>query len=290
MDDKRTEAQRKEKEKRLNEVALQWKSLPPEGNEAVIVALRNEMWLLSFELYDPKQENFRSKGPNADREYQAASKTFLDVFEEVSQKYLPENGEFSHYLSHVFKLRQISTYRKESRTAPTGVSIESGNEDGSNIELPSTRVSNPEVLAMLNARFAELGAMILNFSLTKKKDSETRRMWYRLFFTEEMTLAAKTMELSVIHERDIFKAMKLSYLDYYMSKKCRTLRNITYTPLKPYGDVVPKKKDVRAEPKLPLPADISLNYLQICEGITKGDTARSEQLKNYNNDKRHLVP
>lgn len=283
------------KEARLNEAVLQWKSLPREGNGAALAALRNEIWILAFELFDPRTENFRSKGANTDRELERATMIFLDVFEEVMEKYLPEKGHFSNFLCFLLKRRLVSAYETDKIHSPEGDSIDDITEadDGSIIGGPTPAApedQEPEVRVMLNDLFAELTAMILNFSErhSGQSNNESRKMWYRLFYTEDMTLAAQTVELSTSHERDIFAAMKLPYLDYYMGKKCRTLRQLAHTSLKPYGEVVPARKGQREETPLPLPADVSLSYLKICENISAGSSARSNQMKPYRAEIREM--
>ena len=42
----------KEKENRLNRAARLWKTTPSEGNEALIESLRQQVFTLSFELFD----------------------------------------------------------------------------------------------------------------------------------------------------------------------------------------------------------------------------------------------
>lgn len=284
------------KEARLNEAVLQWKSLPREGNRAALAALRNEIWILAFELYDPKPGKFRSRGSNTAREFDRASMIFLDVFVEVMEKYSPEKGPFSNYLFFLLKRRTISAYRTDQIYTPEGDSIDAITETDDGIIIEGlTPVApedqEPEVRAMLNDLFAELTAMVLNFSErhSGRSNNETRKMWYRLFYTEDMTLAAQTAELSTSHERDIFAAMKLPYLDYYMSKKCRALRQLAHTPLKPYEESVPERKGRTEETPLPLPADVSLSYLKICENISAGAGARSNQLNIYKTEKREML-
>lgn len=285
-----------QKEARLNEIAIKWKTTQSAGNEAVLAALKNELWILSFELFDPTMENFRAKRPNKDREWERASMVFLDVFEEVCAKYSPDRGPFVNYLSYLLKRRLVSAYEAGNRNAPDGVSIdkEREDEDGGAMEQsePSAPLTDdPDWNATFDSYLAELTAMILNFSERHKDktDNKERRMWYRLFYTENMTLAAQTTELSLHHERDIFTAMKLPYLDYYMSKVCRTIHTLSHTPLKPYEEVVLARKGKTKETKLPLPADVSLSYLQICENISVGESARSNQMKGYKEEIKAML-
>lgn len=286
------------KKGRLNEIALRWKTTQTAGNEAVITALKNELWILSFELFDPTVESFREKGPNKDRELQRASMVFLDVFVEACAKYEPSKGPFTNYLSYLFKRRLVNAYEKDCISAPEGESINNEKEDENGIskagpEPVAPASDEPEENAVFHSYLAELTAMILNFSKRHKGKANNkehrRRMWYQLFYTENMTMAARTEKLSLRHERDIFAAMKLPYLDYYMSKICRTIDALANTPLKPYEEVVPARKGKIEETELPLPADVSLTYLRVCENISVKKNTRSRQLKNYKDEIKAML-
>lgn len=272
----------------INRMGQEWYDTPPEGNEAY----RHSLWCKIFIALDQCYKSDIQK------------EALMDIMCEEWKYFNPSIGTVSQFLGNRLKNRVIDIKRADITTAPAKViddktgqsktirgyvkSIDEPDDDGLSTDIPDPLAVNAEALAVFNARLVELGAMVLNLKLAKSSDTENRRMWYRLFYTEDVTLAAKTDELSVIHERDIFSAMKLPYLDYYMRKKCRTLRQITYTPLKAYGEIVPQKKEIREEPKLPFTADISLSYLNICENISRSHDTHSRQKQNYAADKGRL--
>ena len=263
---------RKEKERRLNEAARLWKTTPPEGNEAVIESLRQQVFTMSFELFD-------SDG-NA--------MAFMDAFEEAYRKYDADQGAFVNYLSTLFKNRKTDRFRYDRRHAPGGDSLDapvstSEDNDLTRYDVTASAADSPDSGVMFESLYVELTALVLNFAQNHKgrQANEDRRKWYRIFFTEDMTLTYKTHHYTFNHERDIFQAILLPYLDYYMARPCRTGREIVLTPLKPYGEVVPGQKDDRAETRVPLPADVSLAYLSRCEGKTFKRPARSNQLNFY---------
>ena len=131
---------------------------------------------------------------------------------------------------------------------------------------------------------------MLNFAQRHQGQAanERRREWFRLFYTEDMTQALKLMPLTFLHERDVFQAMKLPYLDYYMAKICRTGPQIAAAPLKPYSAVVPERAGTDTETPVPLPADVSLSYKRLCGGERVGASARSEQYKWYKREKEKI--
>ena len=266
--------ERNTREERLNQVAEQWARLGQEGNEAVRQSLYGEMFELSFQLYDRSGEMW-----------------VLDAFLEAAAKFDPDRALFSHYLSHLMSKRKVDGCRYERRHSPVGVSLETpvGQDQqgtlGELVEAPN--VFTPEHGMEWEGPFLELTSMILNFFQCHrgKSANETRRNWYRIFYTEDMTLAMKSVSLNFLHERDVFSAMKQEYLNYYMSAPCFTEHQVRETPLRPYGQVVPERAGETKETPLPIPADVSLSYLRQEEGIQVGASTRSNQMKYYREEK-----
>lgn len=281
---------RKEKECRLNQAALLWKTTLPEGNEAVVEFLRQQVFTLSFELFDRpvRWENGQKIENNP--------MVFMKAFEEACRNYEPSKGPFSNYLSMPIKKRTVDQKRHDSRHAPSGDSLDapvSVLEDNASTmgDVTPSATGDPDEGVMFESLYVELTALVLNFARnhTGRQVNETRRKWYQIFFTEDMTLTYKTYPYAFSHERDIFRAMLLPYLDFYMSRRCRTGSEISFTPLKSYGEVVPAREGNRAETKVPLPADVSLAYLALCEGISVTATARSNQHGFYHEEVEQIL-
>lgn len=269
--------ERDAREARLDRAAEQWARLAPEGNEAIRQGLYGEMFELSFALYDKNGEMW-----------------MLDAFQEAAEKFDPDRTPFSHYLSHLLKKRAVDAFRYDQRHSPAGLSLDTpvGEDRETSLGelLEDTGARTAEEAIRLEAPFLELTSMILNFAQLHQGRSanETRRNWYRLFYTEDMTLALKSVELNFLHERDVFAAMKQAYLDYYMSAPCTTGVEVRTTPLRPYGQVVPERAGETEETPLPIPADVSLSYLRLREGTQAGASTRSNQLKFYREEKALL--
>lgn len=237
--------------------------------------MRNTLFLLSFELYDDHSD------------------AFLNSVLEALQKYDPEKGPFSHYLKYLISRRNTDAYRKQRNHAPNADSLDAAISEENTLSLEdvvSDRMAeDPGQIGRLEGKLADLTAMILNFSQRHagKADNATRRSWYRMFYTENMTLVAKEEVRTLLHERDVFTAMELEYLDYYMTKACRSLRTLGAARLKPYHEVVPERESMEDTP-VPLPADVSLAFWQYCRGEKKGASARSEQYKAYKQELEQL--
>ena len=262
-----------EQENRLNAEALRWKESSLSDEERS--TLRNALFLLSFELYDDHSD------------------AFLDSVLEALQKYDPEKGPFSHYLKYLIGRRHTDAYRKQKRHAPDADSLDAVFSDDNSMTLGEVvadqSAADPGQISRLDGKLADLTAQMLNFAQrhTGKAANATRRSWFRMFYTEDMTLVAKEGRPSLLHERDVFAAMELDYLDYYMLRACRKMGELTMTPLKPYHEVVPEHQSMEETP-LPLPANVSLAFWQRCRGKKKGASARSEQHKAYKQELEQL--
>lgn len=269
---------RKTMEARLNQVAEQWARLDPKDNEAVRQDLYEEIFTLTFRLYDRSGEMW-----------------VLNAFVEAMKKFDPNRELFSHYFSFLEKKREKDACRKEAIHSPAGRSLDTpvGETERTLMEFQRAPESaEPERRFAWEDPFLELTAMILNFAQchSGRENNETRRSWYRMFYTEDMTLAIKSVELHLLHERDLFAAMKQSYLDYYMSAPCVTEKQLRDTALRPYGQVVPERAGETRETPLPIPADVSLSYLSLCEGIQVGASTRSNHMKHYKEEKELMRP
>ena len=116
--------------------------------------------------------------------------------------------------------------------------------------------------------------------LEGRANNPERRNWFRLFFTEGVTCSIKKEGQIFTQEREIFETIKQPYLDFYMSDVCRTQKKLYQTPLRMYGEIVPGQ-DCSKKPPLPFHADISLAYLEQCEGKKVGNSTRSNQYIPY---------
>lgn len=267
---------RKTQEARLNQVAEQWARLETDRNEAIRQSLYEEIFILVFQLYDWSKEEW-----------------VVDIFEEAMRKFDPDRRPFSHYISFLAARRKKNAHEKKHSLAGISLDAAVGEETSTLMELQKAPESaEPERRFVWEEAFLELTSMILNFTQchTGKSANETRRNWYRIFYTEDMTLAVKSVEFHLLHERDMFAAMKQPYLDYYMSAPCATGAQLRNTALRPYGQVVPERAGEMGETPLPIPADVSLSYLRLREGTQVGASTRSNQLKCYKEEKELMRP
>lgn len=259
----------------LNETAVLM--MEPELPEEERKKLCNEVVLLSYQLYDDK------------------TMEFLEAVLVACKKYNPNLGRFSAFLKTIHENKLKDKYRKEPEAKNINiVSLYSpiSEENSLTLEDVTENKQSPNPAngsPLLDRKLTDLTAQILNFAERHhgKTANEVRRRWFRMFYTEDMTMACKETELAYVHERDVFAAMELDYLDYYMLRPCRRLPDLSVTPLKPYHEIVPAQQSLE-EPPIPLPADISIAFWQICKGERKTPAARSQQYKAYRTEVKEL--
>lgn len=269
---------RKERSKRdeelLNSTALKWKAVVASENETASV-IQESVFLQALKLYDDGTE------------------AFLNVLLEVMERY-DGKSRFSNYLNFTWSRRKNDAYNdilnrdKQVDRLEAPVSSKDSRELGDAI--PAGTKDEPENYYMISVPFAQLTAQVLNFAQRHqgKERNETRQNWFRIFYTEDITASLKITNIPLLCQRDVFSAMKVSYLDYFMAANCRTMPQITRTPLKPYSKVVPARGGHDEETPLPIPADVSLAYMEACEQKLVGASARSNQKKYYDAEKKAI--
>ena len=133
-------------------------------------------------------------------------------------------------------------------------------------------------------RIRELISLILVLPerLNGQARNQTRINYFRMFFTDSMVdiLHTEGEMIRISHERDLFDAMNLSFLDFFMEEPCRTAREIIRTNLKLYGQMV--KGRPMNTPEQPLPNDVYMQYMQDVEGTKlKSASAITNQRMAY---------
>ncbi|MCR4644635.1 MAG: hypothetical protein K5695_04400 [Oscillospiraceae bacterium] len=113
---------------------------------------------------------------------------------------------------------------------------------------------------------AKVASLLANVTLfyehhTGNYDYTERLRYYRCFTTDYMICFAKekVFDIISINEQDAFSAMDCIFLDYLMTKECRTLYKIKKTPLKSYAQLGITKKTGTIG--LPLEAIVYKDYL-----------------------------
>lgn len=127
--------------------------------------------------------------------------------------------------------------------------------------------------------------LILNLSerLQGRANNPVKQTYYRMFFTDGVASCLQHGEAPTVlvkWERDLFDAMKLPFLDYFMADCCRTAMEIQASSLKAYGQLV-EGRPMDKSPSQPLPGDVYTTYLKRVEGHNANQSAVSQQWTAY---------
>lgn len=217
-----------------------------------------------------------------------------DVIIYVMRKFDPTRGIFTHlyhkrlegakkdFLRAYYKRNMITKEETGERTQNL-VSLAGAEEVWT---LPSnepdmeTQLVNRDMINYVLHSYVS-GALTLRMD-GERAASTSKRMWYRLFFTEQTTQICKESIMKIELADKMFQAVDMGYLDFYMVAICRSFDAVRRTAMKAYCEIVPKQTSL-AQPPIPFPSDISLTYLETNQptqtGITK--STRSEFLTSY---------
>lgn len=269
-DDKRTKTARRALEQRFDEAAYRWKTLPREGNEAAVQVEWGKLIEYGFQLYDDGTDRFLD--------------TFVGFFRE---RYDPAQ-KASHYFNMVSSRRKYETDAADDRE----LSVDAETEDGySSAEAEidkKTLAERPDPVSeelVFDATAAKLVADILTMreKLQGRANNPVRELYFRMFFTDGVVDAIHTEhvpERYARHERALFDAFRLGFLDFFLSARCRTVAAIDATAVKPYGELVPGRET--KAPGHPLPNDVYRTYLRERENCdVRSDGAVSNQRAAY---------
>jgi len=222
-------------ETQIDSFAELWYTAKETGKTDEAARHRGDLLLLVLTCYN------ENRSPRTSDE-EHISNAFMKALSEVMDKYNTEKGRFTHYLSFLWKKRLIDECKASEKTESLDriISDEDSRSIYEVVAAPATGYDPQAIPFTLEGALYDLISQILNFAKMKEgnhKISPEKLEWYKAFFTEDITAAAKCSQsdaLTGLHERDCFCAMDVKYLDSYMEQVCRTYHAITDTPLKTY--------------------------------------------------------
>lgn len=277
---------------RLEALVIQWKALG-EGDDAVRLKLNVEMSEILGKLYPWDNAKWANIGA---------------FWRADMPKFDPAEGTFRSFMEARLELRKQDAKRKESGMHRKTV-IENGEKvqkwvqdeslnapaspDGEDTrekidELSDSAAPSPQARVDAREMAGALISLILDLptKLHGQANNPARVRYYRMFFTDEATdiIARGGGAFFLRHERDLFRAMYLAFLDFFMAASCRTVAAVERAHLKPYGEMVPGRP--MEEATQPLPIDVYTQYLRT-EGVElRSDATISNQRDAYRTFKR----
>jgi len=273
---------------KLECLVAEWKTLDAD-NDAVRQRLNLEITETMLTLF-PKPEDLEALG----------------VFWLADmEKYDPGRGSFRNFVTNRLKLRKEDMKLQDSG-AHRGTVKENGEKrqrwipnisldvqtDAEDSRTPQDQQPSPqgdgeELLEVEDLVRELVTAILLLPQLLNRQDNNTARInYYRMFFTDGTVAALHSVgeEPYIPHERDLFRAMKLPFLDFFLEHDCRTVKEILGTDLKSYGQMVPGRP--MKQPGQPLPNDIYMQYLNTRE---KAELKSPSTITNQRNSYRAFL-
>ncbi len=307
--EKKRDQSRQEKIDRINELGRELDAAKKTGGD--ITELHEDIFLLMDELlrgkepeYDVRNRVLLEMGGHGEkvsnRERRAALGRFFDkklpLFDANQSDLYPFMFTQLNFCAIDERHEALDEHRIEKPDEETGekktawvninVSLDADNEDD---VPPADKLPNQKARIDKNLLFNETALQILTLqlhvreNLTGRADNEKKILYYRLFFTDMVTNICHSVETPdeyARHERDVFEAMRLRFLDFFMERECRTLPAICACRVKAHGEMV--EGQPMEEAVLPLPNDVYRTYLNRYEGIAvRSDGAISNQRSAY---------
>lgn len=248
----------------LNRLGGQWHDLPGEGNEAARLALREKIFVLAYQLFPGQRD---------------AMGLF---FEKDWDRFDPGRGELYGFMSCRLKMRMIDLGRRDtcggdSLDAPVG-----GEGAALGDTIPGDAGVDDSAL-MIDERVLELMTLMLDLKdrLGGRAGNPVRINYFRLFFTDGVVDAIHSQGTRAFarRERDLFRAVKVTFLNYIMGGPCGSVEDILAAGLKPYGQMVEGRP--MEPPGQPLPNDVYTTYLARVEHYAATAPAVSRQRTAY---------
>ncbi len=278
----------------LNRLGEQLGELDPKGNEAACLGLRDEIFITAAELFS-RPEDLEALGDFCYTEWKSFD---------------PRKGTLYNFFASRLKWRKLDlaqedfdgrpettvdlvTGKEKSRFVPySSLETPVGDEDGATRAelLPDTAPAPEEELALDDTALRILLLFLdLEGHLEGRANNPVRRNYFRMFFTNGIATLLHEQDAPGVlrqRERDLFQAIKVPFLDYFMAAVCRTVDAIADSPVKPYGELVDGKG--AEEAPLPLPNDVYIAYLDRVEHYHATPAAVSQQRTLFSELRRLL--
>lgn len=212
------------------------------------------------------------------------------------KRFDPEKGTVYNFFSARIRLREKDAVRANQirkqhivEDGPAGKNMESSVLSN----LPAGPEADPDSTLQLDATACELLAAILELPqrLQGRANNPERHSYFRMFFTDGISGFLRSGEAPAAllrREADLFRAVNLSFLDYFLVQQCRTVAAVQSSDLKPYGALA-EGRPMDCPPAQPLPGDVYASYLKRVEGVQAGASAVSNQRKEYKKFMRDVL-
>lgn len=307
FDGKYSAREKKELEEELDAKAKEWYSLDEATDSARKKRLWNDIFTLSMCECGIFERDFKRKGYGVGGDTCILESIYLEATVYCLKSYDPAKGNLSHFLSKTKAMREndykkkLCGNKKGYLSHETSYDINIENDEGEEVlwsQLFVDEKNEEEAVVSHNSTgdiMDELFALAVDV-VSKIKTHETPRWrWYRIFYTENITDilnvdSPQRQDVEIRHERDVMRALNSEYLNFYMCRPCESIKDIKYTGLKTYDDIMDTPDDKKKGRMIELPLGdnpaVSLSYLRRVYGKDVLVSSRSNFRKQYKDELR----
>ena len=270
---------------KLNQLGETWYNMPEQGNEAARLALLEKIFGLVYELF-PKREDiiaqfFISDWPKFDPN----KGTLYDFFHYRLKNRKKDADKQDFDGAWTEEHDEISGKKQRVKKRHTSLDIPVGDDGGTSLKdgfLGAINVDDSRLI--INEAVLELMTLMLDLKsrLGGKAGNPVRINYFRLFFTDGVVDAIQDCQVVNAfgrRERDLFRVIKETFLNYFMCSPCSSVEDILSTDLKLHGQMVEGQPMEPAE--RPLQLDVYTTYLEQVEHYTVKESAVSQQRTAY---------
>ena len=214
--------------------------------------------------------------------------TFIDFIRSIPRLYeirdeAGKKNSLENYVNRTWSLRKKDVYQGNATEKKHAEVTENLENIENSLSIAITLESEYEL--------KQLGAFIISgilFSIAKmfehgygKKNNRVREKYYKLFVTETVTQTIKEAQMkdTDISFEKIQDYINEKFMDFFMSKECRSIKEIRDTKLTTYRQIGEYKKE--GEIKYPFEACVYRNYLWKMEGKKPSPEIISQNKKYY---------
>lgn len=299
---------RKKEENKVDELAGVWYYLDPVTDSARKRALRMEIinrLLLLFDLTKAEREQY---------EYNPAyDNGLLDFFCNALDNFNPDKGSICHYISEYRKKRLAGVYKREVDKLNIVSGADSANKNGKkrdvvrvdNVRYDTESGRQESVFDSVTDSHGDMEPLLDKLAIMEAYDGFTHKIlkfmmgikpnktevkWYRIFYTEGLTDLVNINSKDYVegdfkHERDVLEVINSEYLNFYMKNHCDTIRDIRYSPLKLYDEIMEGIDEEKATRMIDFPLiknpDVSIAYYDVVYNKKESKQTRSNYLNIY---------
>lgn len=247
-----------------------------------------EKFVKQLQSYDPEKGPLASYARKAIKEGMKKERILREIDQKAGGLLSPKEAAYYNRKRSEFASK---LYKDEKNDALDRFDNENGyktrsltRDDGTEMEIPldekpEDALQNREQETAVQRNIIEMSAQIIQLLNNQIKDraNSTRKLLFPKWYSEKITsLLQEKIPLS--DENTAFFALELSYLDYFLDRKCRTAQEIMDCPLRMEAEIDPNAdsdKRLKWSKYRWLPEIVPICYLADQKSLSESTISRS---------------